>query len=551
MGRPGHPVRRTRRSTVALIGATLVLLVAPAVASAHPLGNYTINHYAEVRVEPDRVLLDVVIDQAEIPTFQARQDFDLDADGEVSDDEIEAGRIDACRTLAGAIEVTAGGGPLDLVALEAGLAFPPGVGGLSTMRESCVFEAALPAPIPSGPTEITYADRSFPERIGWREIVARGSEVTLATTGGELRETSVSQRLTSYPADLIATPLADQRLDVTASTGGPALPPLDVPDAQPIPGAAPPSASSPAVSAPPASAAPASQAPASVPGGVTGTELPSIFRQADLTPVVILLSLLAAAGLVAGHALTPGHGKTLMAAYLVGTRGTALHALGLGLSVSVSHTTGILLLAAVVVGFSGAIAPDVVVRWAPVVAAVSIVLIGGWMLLGEVRRRRNAGALAGERASDHGRGHDQHDNEHDHGHGHDHDGREHEHSHGGVTHSHRPPPGSSISWRSLFLLGLAGGLIPSTSALLILLGSIAAGRPAFGFILVVAFGLGMAAVMGGIGLALVAARDRVEGMELGQGLARIREAVPLVASVVVLSFGLVLTAQALGGTPAL
>jgi nickel/cobalt exporter len=521
-----------------------MLLVAPAIASAHPLGNYTINHYAEVRVEPDRVLLDVVIDQAEIPTFQARQDFDVDADGEVSDEEIEAGRIEACRTLAGAIEVTAGGAPLELVALEAGLAFPPGVGGLSTMRESCAFEAALPAPIASGPTDITYADRSFPERIGWREIVARGSEVTLATADGELRERSVSQRLTLYPADLIATPLADQRLVVAASPGGPALPAFDVPDAQPIPGAAPRSAPSPAVSTPLPSAAPASLATASVPGGVSGAELPSIFRQADLTPVVILLSLLAAAGLGAGHALTPGHGKTLMAAYLVGTRGTALHALGLGLSVSVSHTAGILLLAAVVVGFSGAIAPDVVVRWAPVVAAVSIVLIGGWMLLGEVHRRRSTRALVGAPAHDHG-----HDHRHDHGHGRD--GHEHEHSHRGVTHGHRPPPGSSISWRSLFLLGLAGGLIPSTSALLILLGSIAAGRPAFGFILVVAFGLGMAAVMGGIGFALVAARNRVEGMELGQGLARIREAVPLVASVVVLSFGLLLTAQALGGTPSL
>jgi ABC-type nickel/cobalt efflux system permease component RcnA len=541
-----------------LIGATVALLIVPAVASAHPLGNYTINHYAEVRVERDRVLLDVVIDQAEIPTFQARQDFDLDADGEVSDDEIDAGRIDACRTIAGSIEVTAGGAPLDLVALEAGLAFPPGVGGLSTMRASCAFEAALPAPIAAGSTEIAYADRSFPERIGWREIVARGSEVTLAATGGELRETSVSQRLTSYPADLIATPLADQRLVVTASLGGPALPPFEVPDAQPIPGAAPPSAPSPTMTTPPPTAAPASQAPASVPGGIAGAELPSIFRQADLTPVVILLSLLAAAGLGAGHALTPGHGKTLMAAYLVGTRGTARHALGLGLSVSVSHTAGILLLAAVVVGFSGAIAPDVVVRWAPVVAAVSIVLIGGWMLFGELRRRRSAGALGGDRSDQHGHHHGHGHDEHGHGGDHEHSHRDQQHghgdpthSHGGVTHSHLPAPGSSISWRSLFLLGLAGGLIPSTSALLILLGSIAAGRPAFGFILVVAFGLGMAAVMGGVGLALVAARDRVEGMELGRGLVRIREAVPLVASVVVLSFGLLLTAQALGGTPAL
>jgi ABC-type nickel/cobalt efflux system permease component RcnA len=281
-------------------------------------------------------------------------------------------------------------------------------------------------------------------------------------------------------------------------------------------------------------------APAAGPGGIGGAELPTIFREADLTPVVIVLSLLTAAGLGAGHALTPGHGKTLMAAYLVGTRGTALHALGLGLSVSVSHTAGILVLAGVVVGLAGAVAPDTVVRWAPVVAAVSIALIGGWMLLSELRRRRAADPAV---ASHHHGGTD-----HGHDHGHEH---EHGHEHGGVAHSHAPAPGSSITWRSLFLLGLAGGLIPSTSALLILLGSIAAGRPLFGFILVVAFGLGMAFVMGGVGFALVAARDRVDRIELGGSLARVRETVPLIASVVVLSFGLYLTAQALGGVPTL
>ena len=115
---------------------------------------------------------------------------------------------------------------------------------------------------------------------------------------------------------------------------------------------------------------------------------PAIFR-ADLTPVVLLLSVLTAAGLGAGHALTPGHGKTLMAAYLVGTRGTPRHALALGLSVSVSHTVGILVLAGLVVGAADVLPPDVVVRWAPVVAAVSIVVIGAWMLVGELRRRRS------------------------------------------------------------------------------------------------------------------------------------------------------------------
>jgi ABC-type nickel/cobalt efflux system permease component RcnA len=218
-----------------------------------------------------------------------------------------------------------------------------------------------------------------------------------------------------------------------------------------------------------------------------------------------------------------------MAAYLVGTRGSARHALGLGAAVSLSHTAGILILATVVVAAADVVAPDVIVRWAPVVAAVSIVLIGGWMLVGEIRRRR---AMAHGTAHGHGHGHG-HPHDHAHDHGHDHD------------HGHEHAPASTITWRSLFLLGLAGGLIPSTSALLILLGSIAAGRPAFGLVLVVAFGLGMAAVMSGIGLLLVTARGRVDRVQAGAGLARIREAVPLAASVVVLGFGIVLTAQAL------
>ena len=107
------------------------------------------------------------------------------------------------------------------------------------------------------------------------------------------------------------------------------------------------------------------------------------------------------------------------------------------------------------------------------------------------------------------------------------------------------------AWRSLFVLGLAGGLIPSTSALLILLGSIAAGRAGFGFVLVVAFGLGMALVMGGIGIALVLARGRVDRMAPTSPLGRVSGYVPLAAAVLVFGLGLFMTAQAVGGTPVL
>jgi nickel/cobalt transporter (NicO) family protein len=113
MGRPRHPVRLGhRRRVLAFLGAAVGTLLLPTLATAHPLGNFTINTYAEVRIEPDRVFLDVVIDQAEIPTYLARDDLDLDFDGSISDEEIETGRVDACRAAAGSLELTAGGQPL-------------------------------------------------------------------------------------------------------------------------------------------------------------------------------------------------------------------------------------------------------------------------------------------------------------------------------------------------------------------------------------------------------------------------------------------------------
>jgi ABC-type nickel/cobalt efflux system permease component RcnA len=221
----------------------------------------------------------------------------------------------------------------------------------------------------------------------------------------------------------------------------------------------------------------------------------------------------------------------------------------------------LIVLAALIVGAEGVLSPDLVVTSAPVVAAISIVAIGSWMLIGEGRRRWRARTAARSHADAHAHGdahdhpHEHHDHDHDHDHetaGHaeqpaDHPTEPSVHSHGGVSHSHLPPAGTTISWRSLFVLGLAGGLIPSTSALLILLGSIAAGRPAFGFILVVAFGLGMALVMGGIGFALVLARGRLDRVDGASTLGRVSGYVPLVASVLVFGLGLYLTFQAVAG----
>ena len=229
----GHP--RRRLALGALLGMIGVLLV-PGLAAAHPLGNFTINHYTGIRVEPARILLDVVIDEAEIPAFQARLDFDTDGDGEVSDAETDAGRGSACQKLAPSLALTVDGTTRALTVVEAGLSFPPGVGGLSTMRLVCGFAVPLDAPLTAGST-IGYTDGSFPDRLGWREIVVSGSAVTLAgKDGGDLRGASTSARLTHYPTNLLTQALADTSVAIAVTPGGPTLAPLDIPDAGPMPG---------------------------------------------------------------------------------------------------------------------------------------------------------------------------------------------------------------------------------------------------------------------------------------------------------------------------
>jgi len=151
--------RRRRRWLGALLGLGAAFLV-PALAAAHPLGNFTINHYTGIRVEPDRILLDVVIDEAEIPAFTARLDFDTDGDGEVSDAETDAGRAKACESQAASLVLVVGGVTQTLTVTEAGLTFPPGVGGLSTMRLVCGYEASLGIPLSTARSSPTRTARS-------------------------------------------------------------------------------------------------------------------------------------------------------------------------------------------------------------------------------------------------------------------------------------------------------------------------------------------------------------------------------------------------------
>lgn len=256
---------------------------------------------------------------------------------------------------------------------------------------------------------------------------------------------------------------------------------------------------------------------ASVPGGV---QLTALLGNGDLSVAAILLSLLLAAGLGALHALSPGHGKTVMAAYLVGSRGTARHAVVLGLIVTAAHTTGVVGLALVTLLASDFLPPE---RLYPILGLSSGAIVIGigvyllaarWRVVSSARRHRF-------------------DHAHDGDHGHEH------------HHEHALPAGTTLSWGALFSLGLAGGLVPSASALLLLLGAIAVGKPAYGLALAIAFGAGMAVVLSGIGILMVRASRLVERMPRLGGLWRFNPAIPWLTAVVVLGAGIYLTTQAL------
>jgi ABC-type nickel/cobalt efflux system permease component RcnA len=520
------------------------------VALAHPLGNFTINHYAGIRVSSDRVIVDLVIDEAEIPTFQDRQRIDANGDGAIDPTEMEAERVAVCPRLLGGLSLTINGAPASMIPVEAGLSFLPGAGGLTTMRIVCELAAPLASRISSA-TSIAVLDSNYPERIGWREIDATADGVTLAAAdGSQLLTTSPSLRLTSYPTDLLSRPLSTVSVAISATPGGPAVAPWHAPDASPLPGA---DLSLLGDAAPGSNAGTPDALVGAIPGGV-GTDLSSFvaFGGEDLSPLVLLGSLLVAVGLGAAHAISPGHGKTIMAAYLVGTRGTARQAVALGLAVTVSHTLGVLVLAVLSFAAASVLPPE---RLYPILEVASgglVVIIGGRLLLGRVRPVLAARRAARAHAHDANHGHDAspehergHEHPHDHGHSHG-PGLAHGHDHGdGVAAVSRDASGGAVSWRSLVSLGLAGGLVPSASALILLLGSIAAGRVAYGIVLVVAFGIGMALVLGGVGIALVHA-SRLAGRLPGAGvLGRRWDLLQVATAVLVVALGVVLTSQAL------
>jgi ABC-type nickel/cobalt efflux system permease component RcnA len=309
----------------------------------------------------------------------------------------------------------------------------------------------------------------------------------------------------------------------------------------------------------PLTADPESRVTESSPGGLSG------LVDDDLSFGVVVVALLLAMGWGALHSLSPGHGKTMVAAYLVGTRGTARHALLLGLFVTVTHTVGVVALGLVTLFASRYILPEDLFPWINLVAAVLVVAVGLWAGWGRTARFRRR--LAHRRAHargvphHHGGAHEgaalpalamaaapaAHVHPHAHGHGHSHahshdggHGGSHGHAHGPDGHTHAPP--EDLSMRSLLAVGASAGIIPCPSALVLLLGAIALHRVGYGLVLVLAFSVGLAGLLSVIGLLVIHARRFLGRLPLD---GRIAAAIPALSALAIVALGVVLTVRAL------
>ncbi|MEH0582195.1 nickel transporter [Streptomyces sp. B21-108] len=533
--------RRLFASCAAVFTAGCALALVPSAgASAHPLGNFTVNRYDGLVAAPGQLRVDHVEDLAEIPATQAKPDIERLGMTEWA--------RQRCATAASGSRLTVDGRAVTLTAGGSKAVLRPGQAGLNTLRVEC----RLTAPLPDEDTvTLGFHSEGASSGPGWREITARGDRMTL--TDSDVPEKSTSGELTSYPKELLSSPADTSTASVKVRPGGAAL----VEEKR----------DAPAASVLPRGADRWTQA------------LDDLVARQHFTVGFAALALVIAVGLGAMHAVAPGHGKTIMAATAAARGGKAQmkDVLPLAASVTITHTLGVVALGLLVTAGSAA-APSVI-AWLGL-ASGALVLFAGTSLARRAWRNRGHGQGHGhghgpghEHGHDHGDGHGHdhgpdHDHDHDHGdghdhshapakpparqlalvgaptphththqasepapqdHGHDHDhshehhdhehehdhqhGRTHTHTHGGHTHTHAVAP----TLRGTILLGFAGGMVPSPSAVVVLVGAAALGQAWFGLLLVVAYGVGLALTLTAAGFAVV---------RLGAGATRLLDRQP-------------------------
>lgn len=507
------------------LGSLLVLLLAAIPLVAHPMGNFSVNHYSGITLTRSQIELLYIIDMAEIPTFQELQASGLKADPQ--DPRISAYLRTKADEFWRGITLKLDGRPLELECAERQVIFPPGAGGLPTMKFGFTCRAPL-AGLFSGHHRLEYHDDNFQGRAGWKEVIVHADPALQLVSDAPPKDRS--GELSNYPTDLLNSPPQDLSANATFTLPVVASPARTAASSE--------RASSPSTSSslpkasqqsPTSSTNHASEVarPASLTANAQSTPR-SAFTQLitsnNLSLWFFVTAALIATGLGALHALEPGHGKTLVAAYLVGSRGTASHAVLLGVVVTLAHTAGVYALGAVTLYASRYVVPEKLYPWLGAISGLIIVVLGVWLFL---RRWIGEDPSLVE----------------DHTHWYDGFARGHSAHGAGSDGAATAPAVQTVSTRQLLLLGITGGLIPCPAALVVLLSAVALHRIALGFFLIVCFSIGLAAVLIGIGLVMVHAGRFVSRLNPNTEL--VRRWLPLLSAVFITAVGSVLMVQSL------
>jgi nickel/cobalt transporter (NicO) family protein len=262
----------------------------------------------------------------------------------------------------------------------------------------------------------------------------------------------------------------------------------------------------------------------------------------------------------AAHAATPGHGKTIAAAYIVGARGKPIDALILGIFVTLSHTSGIVLVGVLASFGSTWLRPQRIEAYLALAMGILVIALGLWMLW----TQRDLLALAmgapdsADRSSDSDRTPAQAGRAHGHTHDHDllpahshlHDGQVVWHSHGfGKAHAHRLEvvTESRPKLAVLLALAIAGGLLPDPAALALLLGALSSGKVLLGLVTVVVFSLGFAATLVVVGVIAAKVGEKVLDWLSSVWMVRVQ----IATSLLIVGMGVVLTIRAASNVTAL
>ncbi|HLH00923.1 MAG TPA: hypothetical protein VKX49_31750 [Bryobacteraceae bacterium] len=513
--------------------AVNLMLLTSTLAFGHPMGNFSVSHYARLQPNSGGLDLSYALDLAEFPTFDLLRSWHLERNS--PRELLDAKAHQQAELWMSGLRISSSARPLHPRIVRTELDIADGAGNLPIAR------ITVRARLDGATDSVSYEDLNYPERAGWKEIVIlAGKDTTLrqaSQTGND-----ISKALSQYPPDPTLAPPQDLRAELSWTIDAPiqripkVSPPVEV-AAKIVPIPQPQRA--------PAAASPALRSPTTAPAGavVRGDFLSKLLHQSRITPWMMVVGLAAAFLLGGAHALTPGHGKTIVAAYLVGSRGTLKHAAFLGAIVTFTHTIAVFVLGLATLFLFRFFVPEKITAWLGVLSGLSIVSVGLWMVY-----KRWRAAVHGH---SHSHSHEHHHHSHDHGHVHPHHHEEHhdhvyahhgghDHSHGG--HSHVP---EDFSWAGLLALGASGGLVPCESALVLLLGGIALGRVGLGLMLLLSFSAGLAAVLIAIGALVLYARNLIpEAKQFSTSW--LFRYVPVASSAIVTVVGLLMTGISLG-----